>query len=277
MLTTKGIIKKYNLTANKLLGQNFLLNPDLLDKIVSQCDFVENENILEIGPGPGGLTRAILKKNPKKLIAVDIDEKYVEIIKTEFSTNTNLLPITADALKIDEGKLFENETFSIISNLPYNIGTVLLFKWIKNYPTKLKQMVFLLQKEVVDRITAKKGTKDYCKASILCQYVSDVKKCFEVRNVAFFPPPKVTSGVVKLTIKDGLDFSIIKHLSSVATTAFSQRRKTVFNNLKALGIKADEISDRLGFYKNMRAEDISVDDFVALTKEILNIQKQGMF
>ncbi|MDR0571905.1 MAG: 16S rRNA (adenine(1518)-N(6)/adenine(1519)-N(6))-dimethyltransferase RsmA [Rickettsiales bacterium] len=269
MLTTKQIIKKHNLVASKSLGQNFLLNPVLLDKIVAQCDFVENENILEIGTGPGGLTHSILKKNPKKLVTVDIDKKCIEAVKAEFSANMNLYPVLANAVEIDERNLFENEPFSIISNLPYNIGTVLLFKWIKNCLPQLKQMVFLLQKEVVERIIAKSGTRDYGKVSVLCQYIGSTRKCFDIQNTAFFPPPKITSSVVKLTVKHNQDFSIIEHLSSIVVTSFSQRRKTLFNNLKTLDIETSKIFEKLGFHQNIRPENLSVDDFVALTKEII--------
>jgi 16S rRNA (adenine1518-N6/adenine1519-N6)-dimethyltransferase len=268
ILAPNKIIKKYNLTTNKSLGQNFLTNPELLDKIVKQCDTVADKNILEVGAGPCGLTSAILEQNPKKLVAVDMDERCIDIAKQEFNGVNNLIPILGDAIKIDEKELFNGEKFSIISNLPYNIGTVLLFKWLENYPQQVEQMVLLLQREVVDRITAKIGTKDYGRVSILCQYLCDVKQCFDIQSTAFTPPPKVTSAVVKLTMKKDIDFSIINKLSQLILRAFSQRRKTLYNNLKEFVAKTDDIFDKVGLDKNIRAEKLSVDDFVRLVKII---------
>ena len=133
MLTTQEIINKYNLFTKKSFGQNFLTNPELLSKIAKSCDFLSGHNVLEIGTGPCGLTTAILKENPKKLITVDADERCVEIARNELCpVYNNIEAIFADALNIDENKLFNNEKFSIIANLPYNIGTVLLFKWLNN-------------------------------------------------------------------------------------------------------------------------------------------------
>jgi 16S rRNA (adenine1518-N6/adenine1519-N6)-dimethyltransferase len=268
ILAPNKIIKKYNLTTNKSLGQNFLTNPELLDKIVKQCDAVTGKNILEVGAGPCGLTSAILEQNPKKLIAIDMDGRCIDIAKQEFRGISNLVPILGDAIKIDEKELFNGEKFSIISNLPYNVGTVLLFKWLENHPQLVEQMVLLLQKEVVDRITAKIGVKDYGRVSILCQYLCDVKQCFDIQNTAFTPPPKVTSAVVKLTVKKDIDFSIINKLSQLILRAFSQRRKTLYNNLKEFVTNADDIFEKIRLDKNIRAEKLSAGDFVRLAEVI---------
>jgi 16S rRNA (adenine1518-N6/adenine1519-N6)-dimethyltransferase len=266
LLTPAEIIKKYNLGTNKSLGQNFLTNPELLDKIVGRCDAVNGKNILEIGTGPCGLTMAILKKNPKKLVTVDMDGRFIDIAKKEFSNYNNLLPLETNAMDIDENELFNGEKFSIISNLPYNVGTPLLFRWLDNYYNKIEQMVLLLQKEVVDRIIAPKNTKEYGKMSVLCQYLCLVEKCFDVQNTAFFPPPKVTSSVVKLTLKQNVDFSLIKPLSTLLFKSFSKRRKTLYNNLKGtFGENViNDFLDGIGMNKNCRAENLTVDDFVKL-------------
>jgi 16S rRNA (adenine1518-N6/adenine1519-N6)-dimethyltransferase len=266
VLHPQKIIKKYNLTTSKSLGQNFLTNPELLEKIVKQCDHVFDRNFLEIGIGPCGLTSAILEQKPKKLITVDVDDRCVNIAKQELVGFDNLSVILADAIKINEKELFNGEKFSIISNLPYNIGTVLLFKWLENYSENIEQMVLLLQKEVVDRIIAKKNTKEYGRISVLCQYLCEVNKCFDVQNTAFTPPPKVTSSVVKMTLKKNIDFSLIRVLSDIILKAFSKRRKTLYNNLRGFIKNVDEIFEKLNLNKNMRAEELSIGDFVELAR-----------
>ncbi len=270
MLTTSEIIKKYNLYTKKSFGQNFLTNPELLTKIVNCAGGVENKNILEIGTGPGGLTAAILKQNPKKLITVDADERCVKIANSELKPYfSNLEPIYADALNIDEGKMFGGK-FKIIANLPYNIGTTLLFKWLNGDVKQIESITLLLQKEVVDRIVAKSNSKDYCKLSIMCQYICNVKKCFDISPSAFLPPPKVTSSVVSLIPKENIDLTLTPKLSSLCAILFNQRRKTVLNNLKTAYADAEDILQKSGINCSCRAENLSIDDFLRILKQTNN-------
>jgi 16S rRNA (adenine1518-N6/adenine1519-N6)-dimethyltransferase len=270
-LIPERIIKKYNLTADKSLGQNFLTSVRLLDRIVEQCDIVTDKNILEVGTGHCGLTDSILKQNPRRLVTVDRDERCINIAKHEFFGINNLIPILGDATKINEGEIFGVEKFSIISNLPYNVGTVLLFKWLENHPHQVEQMVLLLQKEVVDRIVARPRTKDYGRVSVLCQYLCDVASCCDIQRTEFTPPPKVTSTVVKLTPKSDVDFSLVKKLSKLVLISFSQRRKTLYNNLKGYIGGVDGVFDKLGLSKNLRAEELSVKDFVKLAEICVSV------
>lgn len=272
MLTTTEIIKKYNLYTKKSLGQNFLTNPDLLAKIVNCAGDLDDFEILEIGTGPAGLTTAILNKNPKHLITIDLDKRCNAIVENEIKPiYKNIDFIYGDALKIDENELFKSK-YKIIANLPYNVGTTLLFKWLENIEN-IESMTLLLQKEVVDRIIAKPKTKDYGRLSVLCQYLCEVKKCFDIQPTAFFPPPKVVSSVVFLSPKNDLDFTKVDNLSKLCRIIFSQRRKTILNNLNVEikdAEKTREILEKCGLNPNARAEELTIEDILELLRYFQN-------
>lgn len=268
MLSTIDIIKKYNLYTKKSFGQNFLVQKELLNKIVSCAGSLEGFDVLEVGTGPAGLTTAILENNPKKLITIDADERCTNIAKIEiqpFFDNVEI--IFDDALKIDEKKIFK-EKFKIIANLPYNIGTVLLFKWLENCIEDIENITLLLQKEVVERIVAKRNTKDYGRLSVMCQYLCDVRKCFDISPKAFLPPPKVTSTVVSLTPKKDINLELIKPLSDLCKLLFNQRRKTVYNNLKLKYKDAEYILQKCDIDKNVRVEQLEIKDFLSILNNI---------
>lgn len=268
MLTTSEIIKKYNLITKKSLGQNFLLHNELVDKIVECAGELNNFEVLEIGIGPAGLTTAILRQNPKKLVSLDLDERCVELAKDEIKPYfENFEPILADAIIINENQLFKNN-FKIIANLPYNIATKLLFKWLEQSVDKIDSMTLMFQKEVVDRIIASPSTKDYGRLSVMCQYLCDVKKQFDISPKAFLPPPKVVSSVVNLVPKKNIDLEIIAKLSFLAKTSFNQRRKTIYNNLKDIYKNTCEVLERFNISPTIRAENLTVSDFYNLAKNL---------
>lgn len=268
MLTISEILKKYNFVTKKSFGQNFLLQPELLAKIVSCANIKENSEVLEIGPGPGGLTSAILNKNPKKLISIETDKECVDILNKEIKPSfSNFEIINADALLIDECQLFENK-FKIIANLPYNVGTHILLKWIKNCSSKIENLTLLLQKEVVERIVAKSNTKEYGRLSVLCQYLYNVKKCFDISPSAFYPRPKVTSTLVNLELKDDVNQFVLDKLLYITSILFRQKRKTIKNNIKNSKIEL-EFLQKIGIYTNLRAETICIDDFVKIAENLL--------
>ncbi len=197
--TTSDLIKKYALNAKKSLGQNFILDKNFTDKIARAAGDLSDCVILEIGPGPGSLTRSILDAGAKKLIVVEKDQRCLEALQElKNFYGERLEIIEGDALEIDESAIFSGEKkFKIIANLPYNIGTVLLFKWLK-IPEKISSMHLMLQKEVVERIVAKVGDKNYGRLAVMVNFLCETKMLFTVSNTVFTPPPKVTSAIVQI-------------------------------------------------------------------------------
>ena len=259
------IIKKYNLITKKKFGQNFLTSENILDKIVAVAGNIENKNILEIGPGPGGLTTSILKQKPKKIISVEIDNDLFEILKVEFDKYNNFEVISEDALKINESKYFDNN-INVIANLPYNVGTNLLLKWLNNIQL-FESFTLLLQKEVVERIVAKPCTKDYGRLSIITQALCDAKKMFDIKPESFIPPPKVMSSVVYIKPKQNIENINIKKLGIITQTLFSQRRKKIKNAINLL-LKQNIINSNsiIDIDLDKRAEELSVDEYINLSK-----------
>lgn len=270
LLTTSQIIKKYDLRAKKSLGQNFILDQNFTDKIISKSGNIADEEILEIGPGPGSLTRSILAKNPKRLVAVEMDERAINALQEfrNFYPN-NFEIIAGDAVKINELEIFkEAKKFKIIANLPYNIGTLLLLKWLK-IPGKISSMHLMLQKEVVQRITAKTGEKHYGRLAIITNLLCQTKMLFEVNRNIFTPPPKVTSAIVQIIPRDKPLFEVnIKNLEKVTAAAFNQRRKMLKSSLKAIFKNPEEILQNINIDPMLRPENLSIEEFCKISNQI---------
>ncbi len=268
-LTIAQVIKKYDLLKNrfraKSLGQHFMCDASLLDKIVSCALPLDDSNILEIGAGPCGLTRSIIKyAGRRKIICIEKDISLKPLHDNLLAhTNADIKLIYADALKIKLQDL-SNENFTIISNLPYNVGTQLLLNWLSEV-TQIKTMVLMFQKEVANRIYAKVGTKNYGRLSVISQISCDCEKCFDVASTAFFPPPEVQSSVVKLTPKRERPHDISK-LEKLTALCFQYRRKTVSTILKKK--YSQSILDCLSICdipQSARPEDISPEKFLELS------------
>lgn len=260
-MNIRDIIKKYQIFTKKKFGQNFLVDEKLLDKIVSVSGNLANKNVLEVGPGPGGLTYSILKQNPNKLISVEIDKDCFEILNREFSNYKNLLLINDDILKVD---LSSYSKLKVIANLPYNVGTNILINWLKNLEY-FKDFTLLLQKEVVDRIIAKPNTKEYGRLSVLVQSLCEAKSMFDVKPENFIPPPKVMSSVVYIKPKTNFKDINIDKLSKITFALFNQRRKKIKKAVESLiaGGVIDE-SVKGGVDLDKRAEEISVEEYMEL-------------
>lgn len=270
--TTSELVKKYELSAKKSLGQNFIFDKNITDKIVRSCGDLSDEEVLEIGAGPGGLTRSILDFNAKKLIVIERDERCLNLLKEIQDFYENRLEIiNEDALEIDETKLFSSgKKFKIIANLPYNIGTLLIFKWLKIAP-RISSMTLMLQKEVVERITAKTNDRHYGRLAVMINFLCETKMLFTVNRSVFTPPPKVTSAIVQIIPRKEPLFDVeFTKLEKVAATAFSQRRKMIKSSLKSLNKDIEVILKELKINPELRAENLTIEDFCKITKRLFS-------
>lgn len=276
-LTIYQVIKKYNLLNNNArmhsLGQNFITDESLLDKIVkSALPINKNDCIIEIGPGPCGLTRSIIKYCNNKVICIEKDIKLKQLHDNLLeNTNNNLKFIYNDALNININNL-TNKKIVIISNLPYNVGTTLLMKWLTTNINKINNIVIMLQTEVIDRICAFPNSKQYGKISILSQLLCNVEKLFTVSNKVFIPSPKVTSAVIKLTPKN-INIENLSKLMKLLDNCFLYRRKMIystlikfFNQLNKQNI--NDILDKCNILPQYRPENITPIQYYELSKLI---------
>lgn len=259
--TIKEIIKKYDLDATKSLGQNFIINPSLTRKIVSQIGDIDGKIILEVGSGPGCLTMAILEKDIKKLVIVEKDQKFSALLK-EISAEDKVVVIFSDILDLDFGKNFD-EKIIIISNLPYNISTPFLVKACVNYQY-ISLMALMFQKEVAERIVAMPGSKKYGRLSVMAQSFFDVKKILNVNASAFVPQPKVQSSVLLFKVNKKIPDDIsCDDLSKVTQLLFSQRRKKISTILSSFANL-----DKLNLDLNLRPDHLELSDFYMLSRFI---------
>ncbi len=264
----REVIKKHGLSASKALGQNFLLDTQLLARIAAVPGDLKGQKVFEVGPGPGGLTQALLQSGAQ-VTAVERDERCLPALaelSAYFPHQLNL--ISDDALALDIDNLFE-EPFHIVSNLPYNAGSALLIKWLtqSNWPPKWQSLTLMFQREVADRIVASEGSNAYGRLSILAQWRCEARLAMTVHRSAFTPPPKVMSAIVHLTPKtqpEGVDPEVLERLTQ---TAFHQRRKMLRQSLKGMpgAINALAAADIDGA---RRPETLGVEEFVALAREL---------
>lgn len=269
--TIKQIIDHYQLRPQKKLGQNFLLDDSLFAKIISFADIHFSDIVLEIGPGPGGLTKQILQQAPEHLYAVEYDPRCASALKEVFADEP-LTILHEDALRFQLDQL-PAEQVKIIANLPYNISTVLLTNWL-HQAKKLSKMVLMFQKEVAQRIIAEPGTKAYGRLSIISQYACEVEHGFDISPKAFYPPPKITSTVLEFQPKPEIvnadDFEqTISALESVTKAAFGQRRKMLKKSLQSIFEDPISILRACDIDETRRAETLSLDEFIRLTKKSL--------
>jgi 16S rRNA (adenine1518-N6/adenine1519-N6)-dimethyltransferase len=257
-------IAKHGLDARKRFGQHFLLDLNLTRRIARAAAPLDEGTTIEIGPGPGGLTRALLLEGATRVVAIEVDPRALGVLaELEAASDNRLQVIEADALRIDPASLGPAPR-RIVANLPYNISTALLVRWLQSVD-ELADMVLMFQKEVVDRLVALPRTKDYGRLSVLAQHVCEVKKLFDVAPSAFVPPPKVVSSVAQLTPRPaGHRLTDLKPLEKVTAAAFGQRRKMLRGSLSGLFPDPVTTLERLGLSPTARAEELSVADFVRL-------------
>ena len=267
----RDVIAAHGLRAKKSLGQNFLLDLNLTRKIARAAG-AEGAMIYEVGPGPGGLTRALLTEGAARVIAVERDERCLPALEEISKAWPGKLEvISADAMTLDEAALLPRGVH-IAANLPYNVGTALLIKWLSSetWPPVWSSLTLMFQREVAERITAKPGSEHYGRLSVLAGWRTRAKILFDVSRQAFVPPPSVTSSIVRLEpLAEPVAQAELKKLERVTEAAFGQRRKMLRQSLKALGGEA--LLEKAGIAPTRRPEELSVTEFAALARALDNI------
>lgn len=263
----RDVIARHGLHASKALGQNFILDRQLLAKIAAMPGEIDRNTVYEVGPGPGGLTRALLERGAH-VVAVERDRRFLPALSelaAEFPGNLRI--VEADALKVDEMETVGRGA-RVVSNLPYNVGTALLLRWLMEpWPPWWESLTLMFQKEVAERIVARPGTGAYGRLSVLAQWRSDARIAMSLSRSAFVPPPKVESAVVHIVPREAPNGVAPKRIEQVTEAAFGQRRKMLRSSLKKLPGALDAL-EKLGIDPQRRAETLEVGDFVALAREL---------
>ena len=263
----REVIAAHGLQASKALGQNFLLDEQLLDRIAAIPGPLKDKQAFEVGPGPGGLTRAILRTGAR-LVAVERDSRCLPALADLGEAFPGQLRIiSGDAMQID-ARAEAGDGAHIIANLPYNVGTALLVGWLSADWSPLpwwSSLTLMFQMEVAERIVAKPGGDHYGRLAVLAQWRSDARIAMKVHRSAFTPPPKVMSAVVHITPKPAPEDVGLKHLERLTAAAFGQRRKMLRQSLKGLPRALDAL-ETVGIDPQRRAETVSVDEFVAVAR-----------
>lgn len=265
----RDVIARHGLTASKALGQNFLLDQQLLARIARIPGSLEGQRVYEVGPGPGGLTRALLAAGAS-VTAVERDKRCIPALaELQGAVGSRLTVLEEDALAIDESSIVEGA--HVVSNLPYNVGTALLIRWLQAepWPSWWKSLTLMFQREVAERIVARPGSSAFGRLSILSQWRSEAQLALRVHRSAFVPPPKVMSAVVHIRPRvapPGVSGAIVERLTAAA---FGQRRKMLRGSLQSYPAALAAL-DQAGIDPQRRAETLSVDEFLRIASMIGN-------
>jgi len=264
----REVIAAHGLEARKSLGQHFLFDLNLTGRIARGAGDISQGSVIEIGPGPGGLTRALLDNGAREVIAIERDERAIAIQEEIAAAYPGRLTIIAgDALEVDAAELGQAPR-RIVANLPYNISTVLLINWLRKAEA-FASLTLMFQKEVVDRLAAAPKSADYGRLSVITQWRCHVRPLFNVAREAFTPPPKVLSTVVHLEPRaEPLAACKMESLEKVTAAAFGQRRKMLRSSLKSLGGDTEALIAAAGLIPTMRAEEVPVEAFCALARAL---------
>ncbi|MGB3377152.1 MAG: 16S rRNA (adenine(1518)-N(6)/adenine(1519)-N(6))-dimethyltransferase RsmA [Allopontixanthobacter sediminis] len=263
----REVIARHGLSASKALGQNFLFDEQLLARIAAIPGDLAGKAVLEVGPGPGGLTRALLRAGAR-VTAIEMDSRCLPALaELDEAFPGQLRVIQGDALKMDHAELMGDEPFAVLSNLPYNIGTALFVRWLggESWPPLWTSLTLMFQQEVAQRIVAAPGGSAFGRLAVLAQWRSSARLALKVHRSAFTPPPKVMSAIVHITPAAMPEGVSARTLETVTAAAFGQRRKMLRQSLKSIP-GALEALDTLGIESTRRAETLSVEEFVAVAR-----------
>ena len=263
----RDVIRDHDLRADKRLGQHFLLDTNLLSRIAGLAGDLSGRTVLEIGPGPGGLTRALLESGARRVVAIERDPRCIEALQELVAAcRGRLTLIEADALSMDLVEVSAGDRLSIVANLPYNVGTALLLRWLDQL-TSVEDMTLMFQREVADRLIARPRSKDYGRLSVLVQWLCIAQRLIHLPAKAFVPPPKVASSVIGLTPrKEPLSPADKRMLERVLAAAFGQRRKMLRTSLKPLVRDPRPLLAAAGLDGTARAEELDVESFCRLAR-----------
>jgi 16S rRNA (adenine1518-N6/adenine1519-N6)-dimethyltransferase len=267
----REVIRRHGLTPRKSLGQNFLFDLNLTERIARAAAPLTDATVFEIGPGPGGLTRALLTLGARRIVAIERDERAVAALMEIADRYPGRLEIVAaDALRFDARSRLDGSPALIVANLPYNIATALLVSWltVEPWPPWYDRAVLMFQREVAERIVAAPGGKSYGRLSVLVQWRCRARILFDINASAFVPPPKIKSSVVRLVPHAEPAACARNLLETVTQAAFGQRRKMLRQSLRALGGDVPALLEAAGLDPTSRAEDIAVEGFVALARAL---------
>ena len=273
----REVIRQHSLSARKSLGQNFLLDLNLTARIARAAGPLEEATVVEIGPGPGGLTRALLALGARHVIAVEHDERALPALEEIAARYPGRLEVVcADAQSFDPRPYIGSAKAKIVANLPYNIATNLLIGWLcaEPWPPWYETMVLMFQREVAERIAAHENDEAYGRLGVLANWRCETKILFDISPAAFVPQPKVTSSVVRLTPRLAPEPCERRLLEQVAAAAFGQRRKMLRQSLKSLSVDPARLAAAAHVDPTRRAETIPVAGFVAMARELANIRAE---
>ena len=269
----RDVLAAHGLKAKRSLGQNFLFDLNLTARIARAAGPLEDVTVLEIGPGPGGLTRALLAEGAAHVVAIERDERCLAALAEIAAVYpTRLDVVEGDALEIDPGTVAAKaatDSFRIVANLPYNVATPLLVGWLKTepWPPVWDRLVLMFQREVAERITASPNSREYGRLSVLAQWRATAKLVFTVDPKAFTPPPKVTSAIVEIVpAAQPEDAPSSRAIETITAAAFGQRRKMLRQSLKTTGVDPGRLLAAAGLDETLRAENVSVEDYVAMAR-----------
>jgi 16S rRNA (adenine1518-N6/adenine1519-N6)-dimethyltransferase len=271
----REVIRRHSLSARKSLGQNFLLDLNLTARIARAAGPLEDATVIEIGPGPGGLTRALLASGARHVIAVERDDRALPALDEISRHYPGRLEIVhADAEHFDPGPWLGSTRAKIVANLPYNIATALLIDWlsIEPWPPWYEMMVLMFQREVAERIVARENEEAYGRLGVLANWRAQTKILFDISPAAFVPRPAVTSSVVRLVPRPSPEACDRGALEQVAAAAFGQRRKMLRQSLKSLAVDPARLAAAARIDLTRRAETVPVGGFVAMARELTHIR-----